>query len=292
MGLRKSDITSQVKSIDWKDSVRCVIDGDGLAAHSRSGNVITGDSVGNIGVQDGVTLANGDEVALDYAAPNVNTGLYVVDEIGGAGVFQLTRRNDFDTDGKVTAGVRVPIEEGTAFGGANIKLETTGTIQINVTALDFELDPDAHTIASHSDTDATGSELNNLTDGTNADALHSHVVAFDIDGEVLTDEDVPTTIASFTPVDDQAFTVWGILTAFSAGASKHWEFLLSGTRSASVVTVAEFKILHEVSSAALVAADFSLDLTGALLSFRGTGILATDINWRLQTFNFDAGTAV
>ncbi len=31
-----------------------------------------------------------------------------------------------------------------------------------------------HTIASHNDTTATGAELNTLTDGSNADALHSH----------------------------------------------------------------------------------------------------------------------
>lgn len=32
----------------------------------------------------------------------------------------------------------------------------------------------AHTIASHSDTSATGAELDTLTDGSNADSLHSH----------------------------------------------------------------------------------------------------------------------
>lgn len=32
----------------------------------------------------------------------------------------------------------------------------------------------AHTIASHSDTSATGAELNILTDGSNADTLHTH----------------------------------------------------------------------------------------------------------------------
>jgi len=33
-----------------------------------------------------------------------------------------------------------------------------------------------HTIASHTDTNATGDELNTLTDGSNADALHTHAV--------------------------------------------------------------------------------------------------------------------
>ena len=34
-----------------------------------------------------------------------------------------------------------------------------------------------HTIASHSDTTATGAELETLTDGSNADALHTHAGA-------------------------------------------------------------------------------------------------------------------
>ena len=35
---------------------------------------------------------------------------------------------------------------------------------------------EAHTVASHSDTTATGAELETLTDTSNADALHSHAV--------------------------------------------------------------------------------------------------------------------
>jgi len=44
-------------------------------------------------------------------------------------------------------------------------------------ALDSELHDEAHTVASHSDTTGTGPELDNLTDGTNADSLHAHVAA-------------------------------------------------------------------------------------------------------------------
>jgi hypothetical protein len=49
--------------------------------------------------------------------------------------------------------------------------------------------PTAHTIASHSDTTATGAELETLTDGSNADSLHTHAVAgiFGVSG--LTDTD-------------------------------------------------------------------------------------------------------
>ena len=41
-------------------------------------------------------------------------------------------------------------------------------------ARDSELHNESHTVASHSDTTATGAELETLTDGSDADALHAH----------------------------------------------------------------------------------------------------------------------
>ena len=36
---------------------------------------------------------------------------------------------------------------------------------------------ESHTVASHSDTSGTGAELDTLTDGSDADALHAHAIA-------------------------------------------------------------------------------------------------------------------
>lgn len=47
-------------------------------------------------------------------------------------------------------------------------------VQGNDARLSDDRNPTAHTIASHSDTTATGAELETLTDGSNADALHTH----------------------------------------------------------------------------------------------------------------------
>lgn len=55
--------------------------------------------------------------------------------------------------------------------------------------------PTAHTIASHSDTTATGAELDTLTDGSNADLLHEHAWS------VLTG--TPTTLAGYGITDVQ-----------------------------------------------------------------------------------------
>jgi len=55
---------------------------------------------------------------------------------------------------------------------------------------------ESHNIVSHSDTDATGAELNTLTDGSNADSLHSHsgsgagdmtMAVYDVNGNGIVD---------------------------------------------------------------------------------------------------------
>ncbi len=66
-----------------------------------------------------------------------------------------------------------------AFQASGITTATTRTITVpdkNLTLDDIAdtRTPAAHTIASHSDTSATGAELDTLTDGSNADALHAH----------------------------------------------------------------------------------------------------------------------
>ena len=65
------------------------------------------------------------------------------------------------------------------FAGADHNSATLA--QLNAKVSDATLDdssasrtPSAHTIVSHSDTTATGAELDTLTDGSNADALHVH----------------------------------------------------------------------------------------------------------------------
>ena len=55
-----------------------------------------------------------------------------------------------------------------------------GNFLQKVSSTDYDLEwvsgvePAAHTIASHSDTSGTGAELDTLTDGSDADALHMH----------------------------------------------------------------------------------------------------------------------
>lgn len=68
--------------------------------------------------------------------------------------------------------------------------ENGGTDQIDVTGLSGLLSdpqtPADHTIASHSDTTATGAELNTLTDGSDASSLHVHTSLYQPIDDTLT----------------------------------------------------------------------------------------------------------
>ena len=77
--------------------------------------------------------------------------------------------------------------------GAELETLTDGS---NADALHTHTGVGGHTIASHTDTTATGAELETLTDGSNADALHVHAWS------VLTG--TPTTLAGYGISDTKA----------------------------------------------------------------------------------------
>lgn len=81
---------------------------------------------------------------------------------------------------KVIAGSNINISETGVDSG-------TGDVTVNASA-------PAHTIASHSDTTATGAELETLTDGSDAGALHSHAATYmPLAGGTFTDDVTITT---------------------------------------------------------------------------------------------------
>jgi len=73
--------------------------------------------------------------------------------------------------------------------------------------------PSAHTIASHSDTSGTGAELNTLTDGSDADALHVHSLA------LSTASDVTITAIAAGEILKWSGTAWINNTLAEAGVS-------------------------------------------------------------------------
>lgn len=92
--------------------------------------------------------------------------------------------------GSPVAADEILIEDSAA--GFVKKSATLGTLPVN-----------AHTIASHSDTTATGAELETLTDGSDADALHTHS-ADGIDTSAIHDNtasEISAITEKTTPVD-------------------------------------------------------------------------------------------
>ncbi len=85
----------------------------------------------------------------------------------------------------------------------------------------------AHTVASHSDTSGTGTELNTLTDGSNADSLHVHVenpVKSDqtaLEAETSESQYVSPELVKFSPGVAKVWVSWeqtgahGILSSYN-----------------------------------------------------------------------------
>lgn len=123
-----SDVPSwgQVKALntgrDWKDSVRVATTAAGTLASSFE----NGDSV------DGVTLATGDRILIKDQAAASENGIYTVNATGAP-----TRATDADSSTEVTAGMSVPVEEGTANSDTVWTLTTNGAITLGSTALNF-----------------------------------------------------------------------------------------------------------------------------------------------------------
>lgn len=107
----------QLQEVDWKDSVR----------------VATTSNITLSGTQtvDGVVLSVGDEVLVKDQAAGGQNGIYVV--ASGA----WARREDADSDGKMTANMVVPVEEGTTNANTIWMVTTNDPITVGTTALFF-----------------------------------------------------------------------------------------------------------------------------------------------------------
>jgi hypothetical protein len=141
MGLRKASVRKQKEEADYKDSVRAVTLGP-LPAYTYSPvtKEYTASANGAIPAQDGVTLVLNDSLLLDEQTNQTQNGIVRVTQVGdGGNPFKLKRRVDFDASAKITSGVRIPVEEGTAYGGKEFELTTTVPILLDTTAMDFDI---------------------------------------------------------------------------------------------------------------------------------------------------------
>jgi hypothetical protein len=107
----------------------------GLAAYTRTANVILANAVGAMAVIDGVAPAVGDRILLKDGAAGIDNGIYVVDALGGAGAnWSMTRAFDCNATAKMTNGAQVRITAGTRHGFKQFALTVAGAFVLNTTA--------------------------------------------------------------------------------------------------------------------------------------------------------------
>lgn len=125
------------------------------------------------GSVDGVSLSTGDRVLVKDQTTTAENGLYEVDSGG------LLQRAEDAVDGKVSAGLVVAVEEGTANGDTLWKLTTNNPITVGTTALTFALQGDGT-----GDVDGPASSTDGqiaLFDGTTGKLL-KHVTGVSVNG--------------------------------------------------------------------------------------------------------------
>lgn len=110
-----------------------------LAAHTRTGDVLTASANGAIAAQDGITLVLNDVLLVkNEGASHLEHGLYYVSQVGTGGTpWTLTRINSMNTSTGILSGALIMATEGTTNGGSLFKLATANPITVNTTALTF-----------------------------------------------------------------------------------------------------------------------------------------------------------
>lgn len=108
------------------------------AAGAGPGKTITGVANGPLSV-DGIVVVAGDFILVKNPAPSTNNGIYVVTQVGVAGVspFILTRATFADTGTEMPAGTIVVVTEGATLADTIWLLSTNNPITIDVTPLTF-----------------------------------------------------------------------------------------------------------------------------------------------------------
>lgn len=135
-----TQFVSDVDELDWKNSVKAATVAP-LPANTLDGaaNTLTAVADGAFPSVDGVAISLGESVLVknEGGGTSPSNGIWVLTDPGSAGTpWVLTRRDDADTDQDVTAGMVVPVTEGTQVETA-WTLATNDPIDLNVTPLTF-----------------------------------------------------------------------------------------------------------------------------------------------------------
>lgn len=129
-----------IRALDWKQSARLAT-AAALPAVTASGtgpgHRLTADANGALSV-DGVSVVAEDRVLVKNQAAGADNGIYRVVQAGSGGTpFILERAADADESSEVTAGMTVPVAEGTVNADTLWILTTNDPITVDTTALSF-----------------------------------------------------------------------------------------------------------------------------------------------------------
>jgi hypothetical protein len=130
-------LSSVAAGKDYKESVRLATTA-ALPASTYAANVITASANSPLAAIDGQTPATGDTLLVKNEGTASRNGIYTVTQAGSSSApFILTRRGDADSNAEVSTGMTTFVEEGTANGGTEWTLTTTGAITLGTTGLTF-----------------------------------------------------------------------------------------------------------------------------------------------------------
>ena len=160
----KAYVDSVKQALDIKDSVRVATTADLSATYSNGssgdGATLTADANGAISI-DGVSPTSGNRILVKNQSSAEENGIYSVTTVGdGSNPFVLTRTTDANTSAKVTGGLFVFVEEGTAGAdNAYVLTSITGTATIGTDTLTFTQFSGAGQITAGDGLSKTGNSL-------------------------------------------------------------------------------------------------------------------------------------
>lgn len=131
---------SGVSGEDWFASAKAA-SAAALPAYTRTIDTIDANANGAFPAVDGVAIGVGEDFVLQDGADDADNGIYVLASAGSAGSpWSATRRSDWASESPVTSQARVPIEQGTVYGGRVLRLAVNDPFVVNASNATFALD--------------------------------------------------------------------------------------------------------------------------------------------------------
>ena len=171
----KGYVDGVVNGLDVKKSVDFASTANVAGTYNNGAGTITASSNGALSM-DGGSPSNGQRVLLKDQSSNVQNGIYVVTNSGGAGSqYVLTRAADADAASEITGGAFFFVEQGSANADNGYVTTHNGTPTLGTDAITFEQFSGAGQISAGSALTKSGNTLNVAVDDSsieiNSDAL-------------------------------------------------------------------------------------------------------------------------